>query len=454
MKKMIIPRKDHEVYFFTLPINVKKKHFKNYVYEQLDKLHPFFLAYSSIDIKILKFNKNKWIMATVMKTETLTEYKIINRNTVFYTNTSIEVSKKDFIKKGINKINDEKIGFDPNTNEPVSIPLESDEKSNDSPVELNKITIKHAVYNKKAVKWYFIPCFAALIVLFFISSTFFSTETNKIISESETETIIFEPLPEKKQMPSSIEILSIFSEDIVREDGKILSWKYNEDFDSFIVVQISDVEILNTYEISNLYEFLYLYTIQDIRYNDGKPTFTVFLNAEKDYYRSVLNSFPDQSIILPLFADFKNKLLEQDIYLISEILPNSPNNLYTITFTAKDWNLVSSLEIINEFCMNFPFTVKSMDITINSDNNRFTVVSSFSYGNELNQLFSNFSADISKIPIAFGYRENTPAPIIRPVTVDFTEPDLAILGSIRDSNGQLTFYRDIDDGKIRIRGDL
>ena len=124
MNKIIIPRKDHEVYFLPLPKEIKAKLMRVFVTEQMERLHPCFSSTSALDLRQFIFNQNRWIMVTVMKAETLAEYKIPNKGAVLYTNTSIAAHKKDFIQNGVNTIDDERIGFDAERNEPVSVPLE------------------------------------------------------------------------------------------------------------------------------------------------------------------------------------------------------------------------------------------------------------------------------------------------------------------------------------------
>ena len=454
MKKIIIPRKDHEVYFFSLTKGIRKKQIKDFAFEQLDKLHPSFRAFCSVDLKEFVLNKKHWIMATVMNEETLTEYKILNKNAVFYTNTSIETNKKDFLNRGINIINDESIGFDKDKNEPVSIPLEIENISNFQSIELKNIPVKHGVYNKTSSKWRIIPVLASLLILFFISSAFLPTDKNKVILPVLPEPVYIEPVTEIKHMPSSLEILTNISMEIVKEKGRIISWRYSEGHDPFISIQLQDVDILSAYQISEKLEYLYPYNIQDIKYNDGMPSFTFFLNADKDYECPITANFPAHNITLPMLASFKDKLLEHDIYLVSEIIPNAIYGYYTITYSAKDWNLTRSFEIIEDFCRLYPLIVKSMDLTINNENNLFTVVSSFSYTNGTRQIVDPVYKEKNIIPIAFGYRENMPVQAGRVISLPSQSLEHRILGSISDGSGQLTFYRDLNDGKLRVRGDL
>ena len=112
MKKIIIPRKDHEIYFIKPPDKIKNKNLKQYINDQLEQLHPAFSVNMAVDMKKLQIKEKIWIMATVMDETTLTEYRILNKDTLFFTNTSIAVHKKEFYKNGIIQINDEKIGYD------------------------------------------------------------------------------------------------------------------------------------------------------------------------------------------------------------------------------------------------------------------------------------------------------------------------------------------------------
>ena len=94
MEKIIIPRRDHEVYFIPVPETLRPKSMRPFVVEQMDKLHPGFSGETAMDIRRLVFDKDRWLMVTVMKPETLAEYRILHKGAAFFTNTSIAVKKK------------------------------------------------------------------------------------------------------------------------------------------------------------------------------------------------------------------------------------------------------------------------------------------------------------------------------------------------------------------------
>ena len=59
MNKVIIPRRDHEVYFISLPNEIKGRQIKACVTAQLDKLHPGFSSALQVDLQNFSFDKKR-----------------------------------------------------------------------------------------------------------------------------------------------------------------------------------------------------------------------------------------------------------------------------------------------------------------------------------------------------------------------------------------------------------
>jgi hypothetical protein len=59
--------------------------------------------------------------------------------------------------------------------------------------------------------------------------------------------------------------------------------------------------------------------------------------------------------------------------------------------------------------------------------------------------------DRNTIPKAFGFMVPAPPPASRVNTTQEIIPDPPIIGSIRGGGTHIVFYRDISDGRIRIR---
>jgi hypothetical protein len=454
MKKIIIPRKDHEVYFINAPGDLKRKFVSQFVYEQLQKLHPAFSEASVFDWQYLVLNNSQWIMVTVMDRETIEEYRILNKRAAFFTNTAIAVRKKDFTSGGINTIDDERIGFDSENNRPISFPLEIEKRTGipDQEVALKSIPPWYGLFTENEQRRGMTTLSIGILAIMFLSLVF------ALAAKSTKEPVRLDlpvELPtEIKYFPSAIEMLERFSCDIVEAKGIMTHWKYDKDTDPFIVIQIQDINLIKIYELCDRYEFLSLLDIQDVKYNEGKPFLTIHLNqAEKGYTLLNTNAFSSQGSTIKLIDDISNLLRQQKVSISSEILPTNNNgkNSYTIAYTAKDQNLITSLEIIAASCNEYLLNIKRLDVSIANDGSLFTVNVSLSQSGEINHAYS-LGNEKGKIPIAFGYKEEE-LKIVSPGKKAIEEkPKNSLVGSIKDSSGQMVFYHDASTKKIVIGG--
>jgi len=455
MKKIIIPRKDHEVYFISAPDDLKRKFVQQFVYEQLQKLHPAFSESTVFDWQYLVLNNSQWIMTTVMDRETFEEYKILNKRAVFFTNTAIAVRKKDFTSGGIRTIDDEQIGFDLENNKPVSVPLEIENKDAIPAQEaaLSSIPPWYGLFTENEQRRG-LTAFGAGILAIMIFSFVFA-----LAAKSAKEPISLEPpvnsTDEIRYFPSAIEILEMFSGGIVKAGGLMTHWKYDEEADPFIEIQTQGIELIKIYELCNSYEFLSLQDIQDVKYHEGKPFVTIQLDQAKNGYTLLnANAFSSQSSTIQLIDDISNLLRQQKVSMSSETLPAGHNgkNSYSIAYTAKDWNLISSLEIITASCNEYLLGIKKLDVSIANDGSLFTVTVSLAQSGKASQISHSLGNDKDKIPIAFGYREEALKPALAETKPVETKLEKSLVGSIKDSSGQLVFYHDANTKKIVIGG--
>ena len=456
MKKIIIPRKDHEVYFIPMRENIKSKSLRPFVLEELEKLHPSFEAASVFDISLFEFGKASWIMVTVMDGDVFAEYKILHKNAVFYTNTSIIVRKNNFISCGINIIDDEKIGFDPERNEPVSVPLEK-ERVDDKQIlkaELRKLPLWYGVFNKKNPFNH--PTVIALCFFLAASAVFLFIHAGKNAEDAElqdaattTEEIIVE-----KHLPGAIEILERISIDVVNAGGKMMSWQYSDTNDPLIEIKMFGLDILKIHEICNQYEFARLKDIENVSYNAGEPFINVRLNAERaGYARINTGVFPIQSISIPIIAELSKLLRREEISIVSEELPAASNGScnYTIKYSSKDINLIRSLEIFLDVGAKNFLKVNKLDVSIGNGNNSFNVICSLSPCDIPNYDFLALGSEKEKIPAAFGYKESPPIRSSQPEKAPEKNAKPEVVGSIKDSSGQVVFFHNDGSGKIKLR---
>ncbi|MDR0287597.1 MAG: hypothetical protein LBI03_07845, partial [Clostridiales bacterium] len=397
--------------------------------------------------------------------ETIEEYRILHKGAVFFTNTAIAVHKKDFISKGINTVDDEQIGFDAENNKPVSFPLEIEKKSGASDPKsplteqessLRSIPAWHGLFVKNKRQQSVTTLSISILAMMFLSVVF-------VLAAKGTSNVIHsdmpvEPLAEIRYLPSAIEILEKFSCDIVEAGGRMTYWKYNEGTDPLIEIQTQGIDVWNIYKICHQYKFAALQEIQDVNYKEEEPLVTIHLNQPERGYTTVkANTFPSQSSTIQLISDISNLLRQQKVSINSEILPTDYNGkeFYTITYNAKDWNLISSLEIIAVSCNEYLLNIKSMGVSITNENNLFTVNISLSRSSESNRALYSLGSEKSKIPIAFNYREDVLDIALSDKTTDEIiieeKPKNTLVGSIKDLSGQMVFYHDASTKKIIVR---
>jgi len=471
MKKIIIPRRDHEVYFIPVPKVLGPKQTRSFAAAQMEKLHPGFSVEAALDIKRLVFNKARWVMVTVMEAETLEEYRVLHRGARFFTNTSIAVYRKDFITGGIRTIGDERIGYDHENGSPVSIPLESGVHESRQPEQdgssrskaLKAVPARCGVFAKKKQAWRvtaMIVCALAPLPLLFFPAAKGADEMAGVPFAVNVP----ESPPVLKYPPPAIEIISEFSTALVGAGGKITRWRYNESASPLIVIEMRGIDVLSLRNIITQYDYVVLEDISDIRYIDGESQFIVFLNAVRNGYMTPpTGTFFSQNFSLPIFTDLTGEFRRNGISVISETLPSDENGnaLYTVTYTAKDRTLTRSMEIIMAITDKYPVRVKVMEISLGGEGSLFTVVCSLSQFDAPRYATRSLGDEKDKIPKAFGYTEPAPPPpvpkavaALAPVQVQElqapqTPPsEVSVVGTIRDDRGQTLFYREAGDGKI------
>jgi len=90
MKALRIPRKDHDVYCIDITGQPKRQQ-QAYIDEHLLHIHPVYGADTVIDVKRSKHNGHEWAIVTVMRNNTLEEYRILYPHTAFVTANSLAV---------------------------------------------------------------------------------------------------------------------------------------------------------------------------------------------------------------------------------------------------------------------------------------------------------------------------------------------------------------------------
>jgi hypothetical protein len=61
-KRILIPRKDHEIYFIPLPEGIKRKNTSQFIADKLHELHPGFSSSSVFDMQKIVLNQH-WVVS-------------------------------------------------------------------------------------------------------------------------------------------------------------------------------------------------------------------------------------------------------------------------------------------------------------------------------------------------------------------------------------------------------
>jgi len=212
-----------------------------------------------------------------------------------------------------------------------------------------------------------------------------------------------EPTPVR--LPSSIELLAGISADILDAGGIITRWQHNEDADPFLAIQTRGLDVQSLYKIFNQYKYADLLDIQE-GIKNSQPFANIYMNAVRTGITPPpAGAFPVQSSTTPIITELTNALRNDDISIISEVMPTSSinNAYYTITYTAKDKNFINSLAMFTGICNKYQLWIKKLDVSISSDNSTFTVVCTFTYCGK--GITASAGKNNDKIPPAFGYKE-------------------------------------------------
>jgi len=468
-QKIIIPRKDHEIYFIPAPDKIKFYMMKKHVLDALSELHPNFSIDSHVDIKSVYFNKKRVFMATVIASDVLKEYRIMYKDALFYTNTSILANEKRFSTYCTSALDDELIGFDSEKNIPVSIPLDTVNTSGDQVLSgrLKNIPLKCSVFSRNIEKWTAASILTGLIILtLFLIINFKSNTDNQnyidITSEDHSNYRFAEQPSQIINMPSVISMLAHLSQLYLQANGEIENWQFNGETDPVIIIKSKNITALKAKELFNELEYIALQDIQNVNYTDGKPQMTIELHQKKNVYSQPVSfAFGDKNTMYAEIAELTDSLAGIKIDILSEILPSAHNNFqfYTLSFKTNDINLIGSMEIIEEFCEKFSLQIKRLDVFLQSDRKIFIVTCSISPTDIQKIRIVKLDAEKESIPLAFGYKPvevkqikiNEEKQIIASIHQEI--PDIGkIIGSITDAGGKNVYFQN-SNGKFTIRNE-
>jgi hypothetical protein len=464
-KRILIPRKDHEIYFIRFPANIKRKNLSRYISDKLLESHPGYSSSSVFDFKNVKIDKTVWLMITVMENEILTEYRILNPGAAFFTNTGILVYGRDFINRPKYYFSTETIGYNKETGEPVSLPyinhenittLENEEYISQ---KINSIKTRYSVYRKSDLLILYI--FLAAISVFSLSLLVYwkfqppgSEIPGQTASAEAVETI------EVKTTPSPFMMLAEISHSVLQTNGTIYQWQYNENNDPSFILSINGSDTTEIYESLRSYSYLKPNNISEVQYISGNPAYTLTLSLiNAQYSVPQYRAFRGREDILPALSLLRTNFSKLKAEIISETLPSETNRYSVCTLNAgcEAEDFITALEAVEDILFKESMRIQFINLSLNTEKDVFNFTFSFAPVDTVNYSPSLINEYKETIPVAFGYRKVIPKAVpvftqkARPVELVPETLEYTKIGKIINEEGGSIIYFRNKEGKIITR---
>jgi hypothetical protein len=451
-KNIIIPRKDHEVYFIPATKRVKRKALHTFISGRLRELHPGFSATTVFDVKKITLKNKTWYVTTVMLQETLIEYRVLHRGASFFTPTGLLVNAKDFVSHPVYILPDETIGYDAEHETPVSVPGIASGYKNSEPLSpdrindlLERVCGFQGIFKKKApFLFYILPVIVLLAVpVLFLSRGRFTADLSMPAASPP-------PQPEEiirlHPLPSAFECLAQISSLVKSGNGIIHQAQYDEILPVLWSLNLGGIEPGLFLESVNSLPYVASPSISDIRYTDGKPRYTASLSLYTDFYHIPdASPFLDRETLFAVLSALRTLLRDYRVHLVSETLPQPDNDYCAVSLTVSASDFIKTIETIETELDNKRLRIRRMTVSYVADNTSFLLVYSFSPYRETDASVPLLSGDETAILPAFGY---TPAPAVQKPAAKTDYSAYIKVGVIYDEDGTVTtYYRDAA-GKI------
>jgi hypothetical protein len=439
MKKILLPRKDHEVYFIPPPEGIKRRRTSVYIEDALHERHPGFSSSCVYDVRKVSVNGRPWIMTTVMERETLAEYRVIHPHALLFTATGVLIHRPGFTRTAMTVLADETIGYDAVNNMPVSIPVtETRETAADISRLLRKTLPRYRVFKTRRS-----PLLYALLLPALASGGILLARHQGPPPEKPPPAI---PVP-KPDMPGPLALLAELAGVIRQAGGTVDLWHYDETTGPEIAVQITGAEAGAIYTLISGIPYVLLHDISDISYTGGKPLYTARLSRNGAAYRvPEPGSFASQEEALRLFSLLRERLSPLRVAVVSESPPAAGAGTGAVSLQAEGRDLANALEAVAQTFTEYGLGIRAMSVSLDRPSGVFT----FSCSLAPYQDTPAPVMDANDIPAVFGYAEHrAPEPPAAPLRQE--EPPVIHVGIIKDEGRTTTTYYKNPEGKIIIR---
>jgi hypothetical protein len=451
MKNILIPRKDHEIYFIQANDNIKRKDLRAFISNCLRELHPGFSPSAAFDFEKITFKDKIWYVVTVLQQETLMEYRLLHRGASFFTATGLLVHARGFIEGSIYHLTDETIGYDLKQEMPVSVPGIDSGYTHTEPLPLEYIDklLEHAnrfqsIFRKKQPFIFFLLP-AVLFLTALVSVPFFYSRS----VDSLPQNLIVKPEEEPKQLqplPTAFELLARIASVVQAGDGIIQQVQYDESQPILLSLYLSDIEPSLFFERVAVLSYIKPSGVSDIRYIDNTPQYVAYVALETSEYRvSYSSPLFEQERLFAILSELRNRLRDYNVQFVSETLPQAENPWGAVALSISAYDFIQAIEIIEKELDVNRLCIRRMAVSFVPDNSMFLLTFSFSPYQENVLSLPLLSDNKTAILPAFGYM---PAPVVQKPAARIDNSIYTKIGVIHDEDGKVTTYYKDEEGKI------
>jgi hypothetical protein len=389
VRKLILPRKDHECYFIPLPEKpVRKKILCEYINKNLKERHPGFSDNSAVDIKKISIDGKKWLLLTVMEKAILTEYKTLHPHTVLFTMTSILANVKNFAGHRDYVSATEIIGYNKETKTPFSLPLAEDEAGSSKRLtsypSAKKIAWKCSVYKSKhkGLKAATALVVSLAFVLTISFASFASQKEAAAITEPQRNPLVKETEPENLHLPSSLAILADTVAVVLSNGILIKQWQYDESDSVPLLISLRGGEPEKIRGSFLEKDYIGSCFVSEIKYENSIAVYNLSLFFKDKYALPRRQSFTNQELPLSIFAKIRNTILSLKASILAEMPPEDTGdtNYASLSLESPVDSIVQVLNIIERTLNEASCSIALMSLIYSEDKKSFVLNCSWSPG--------------------------------------------------------------------------
>ncbi|MBV5330345.1 MAG: hypothetical protein JZU65_22395 [Chlorobium sp.] len=451
MRRHLIPRRDHEIYFLDLSgeQQIKKHDLHRKALDLLVAHHPGFSIKTRFETKIIKVLGKDWVMITVMEEETLAEYRILHPKTAFYTRTSLLFTQRNFPIAEPKSYGEEKIGIDQDRQFPISEPCVEKNTTENGSEEivscLETAPLKSRVFSKPfprtpMVLLFFLLLLTSLTGALIRPQTDSFTKTN---SPTEPEQPVLLP-----DFPSVPYLLNEIANQTASAGGVIRQLLYDEMQHEALLLIISDCEPSSMSAKLNTIKYLLPVGISDIQYIAGMPLYTLRYSLNNGIFSIPAKGIsPDIGSSLELLAALRKLARTYMAQVHFEKNPNATSqNAYTsIQVDVSAATIAHFLTDLDALLAEKSMRIRKMSIQANKGSRLFFLEYAFEPCGACSNPTTLLQNANTRIPEAFGILPIKTQP---QSATQVPAADLIKVGSIKMNTGRSLVYYKSPEGKI------